>query len=192
MLIFEDVAYRELSFDGELAALAVVARPRRRAPGRDVLQGLLPGLPAGLGGRSRPSSSTLLADGKQNTDQCAGALGQRMVEEYGRAGHFEHRRPARRGRCTPSHWAALSAALDAHMPAGCTWSEPTGGMFTWVDAARRASTRAALRPAATEAGVAYVPGRPFYVSDDGANEMRLSFSHLDEGQLELAGQRLRV
>jgi DNA-binding transcriptional MocR family regulator len=38
--------------------------------------------------------------------------------------------------------------------------------------------------------VAYVPGRPFYVTDDGHNEMRLSFSHLDEGQLELAGRRL--
>ena len=44
--------------------------------------------------------------------------------------------------------------------------------------------------AATEAGVAYVPGRPFYVTDDGHNEMRLSFSHLNEEQLELAGQRL--
>jgi 2-aminoadipate transaminase len=47
-----------------------------------------------------------------------------------------------------------------------------------------------MRPAATAAGVAYVPGRPFYVTDDGHNEMRLSFSHLGEADLELAGQRL--
>jgi 2-aminoadipate transaminase len=75
------------------------------------------------------------------------------------------------------------------MPAGVSWSEPTGGMFTWVTLPDRLDVRA-LRPAATEAGVAYVPGRPFYVTDDGHNEMRLSFSHLDEGQLELAGRRL--
>ena len=75
------------------------------------------------------------------------------------------------------------------MPDGCTWSEPTGGMFTWVTLPSHLDTRE-LRPAATEAGVAYVPGRPFYVGDDGHHEMRLSFSHLDEGQLELAGRRL--
>ena len=31
---------------------------------------------------------TELAAAKQTTDQCSGALGQRVVEEYGKAGHF--------------------------------------------------------------------------------------------------------
>ena len=47
-----------------------------------------------------------------------------------------------------------------------------------------------LRPAATEAGVAYVPGSAFYVNDAGANEMRLSYSALDEAGLADAAQRL--
>ena len=75
------------------------------------------------------------------------------------------------------------------MPDGCAWSEPTGGMFTWLRLPEHLDALA-LRPAATEAGVAYVPGRPFYVTDDGANEMRLSFSALDEAQLADAAQRL--
>ncbi len=129
-----------------------------------------------------------LADAKQNTDQCAGALGQRMVLEYGRAGHFDTGIPRARA-LYASHWEALSASLEAHMPEGVTWSQPTGGMFTWVTLPEGLDVRE-LRPLATEAGVAYVPGRPFYVTDDGHNEMRLSFSHLDEGQLELAGRRL--
>jgi 2-aminoadipate transaminase len=62
-------------------------------------------------------------------------------------------------------------------------------MFTWVTVPEHLDVRE-LRPAATAAGVAYVPGRPFYVTDDGHNEMRLSFSHLDESQLDVAGQRL--
>ena len=36
---------------------------------------------------------------KQNSDQCAGALGQRMLEEYGRGGHMD-RRSSRPGPCT--------------------------------------------------------------------------------------------
>jgi 2-aminoadipate transaminase len=38
--------------------------------------------------------------------------------------------------------------------------------------------------------VAYVPGSPFYVDGGGANEMRLSFSSLDEAQLGTAAERL--
>ena len=75
------------------------------------------------------------------------------------------------------------------MPEGVAWSEPTGGMFTWLRMPEGLDARE-LRPAATEAGVAYVPGRPFYVDDDGHNEMRLSFSHLDEAQLGIAAERL--
>ena len=52
------------------------------------------------------------------------------------------------------------------MPDGCAWSEPTGGMFTWLRMPEHLDA-IALRPAATEAGVAYVPGRPFYVTDEG-------------------------
>jgi DNA-binding transcriptional MocR family regulator len=38
--------------------------------------------------------------------------------------------------------------------------------------------------------VAYVPGPPFHVGDDGRNAMRLSFSHLTEDELETAAERL--
>ena len=47
-----------------------------------------------------------------------------------------------------------------------------------------------MRPAALEAGVAYVPGAPFHAGDGGRNEMRLSFSHLGEAELATAVERL--
>lgn len=187
VLIFEDVAYRELAFDGE-------PLPSLWSLGPDVvLQAgtfskiFSPGFRLGWAVGPEPLVA-LLADFKQNTDQCASALGQRMVEEYGRAGHFDTGVPRARA-LYASHWTALSAALTEHMPSGCTWSQPTGGMFTWVTLPEGVDTLA-LRPAALEAGVAYVPGRPFYVDESGQNELRLSFSHLDEGQLELAARRL--
>ena len=63
------------------------------------------------------------------------------------------------------------------MPGGVAWSEPAGGFFTWLTLPEELdATRCAT--AAAEAGVAYVPGRAFYVGGDGPNELRFSFSLL--------------
>jgi 2-aminoadipate transaminase len=129
-----------------------------------------------------------LAAAKANTDQCASALGQRMVEEYGRGGHFERELPRAHG-LYASHWRALDAALREHMPDVVAWTEPAGGFLTWMRLPEGLDALA-LRDAALEAGVAYVPGAPFYASDGGANELRLSFSHLGEDDLAEAGRRL--
>jgi 2-aminoadipate transaminase len=48
----------------------------------------------------------------------------------------------------------------------------------------------AMRPAAIAAGVAYVPGPPFFVGNEGRHTLRLSFSHLTESELETAVVRL--
>ena len=129
-----------------------------------------------------------LAAAKQFTDQCAGALGQRMVEEYGRAGHFERQIPASR-ELYASRWRATDRAFRAHLPEGCTWSEPTGGFFTWVTLPEHVDT-VALREEATAAGVAYVPGHAFYPGEGGRNELRFSFSSLSEPEIATAVERL--
>jgi 2-aminoadipate transaminase len=187
VLIFEDVAYRDLAFDGSTLPSLWSLGPDVVLQAGTFSKALCPGVR--LGWACGPAELIgKLATAKNNTDQCAGALGQRIMEEYGRAGLFEQRLPAARA-LYASHWAALSAALEEHMPDGCAWSRPTGGMFTWVRLPEELDTRA-LRPAATAAGVAYVPGRPFYVDDQGANELRLSFSALDEEQLAEGARRL--
>jgi 2-aminoadipate transaminase len=187
VLIFEDVAYRELSFDG-------TSLPTLWSLGPDVVlqagtfsKSFFPGVR--LGWAAGPADVVAeLAAVKQNTDQCAGGLGQRMVEEYGRAGGFERHLPGARA-LYASHWEALSAALARHMPEGVGWTEPAGGFLTWLTLPEGLDT-IAMRPAATEAGVAYVPGAPFHVGDAGANALRLSFSHLTEPELGAAVERL--
>src|SRR3954453_750081 len=187
VLIFEDVAYRELSFDGE-------SLPTLWSLGPDVVlqagtfsKSFFPGIR--LGWASGPADVvTELAAAKGNTDQCAGGFGQRLVEEYGRAGGFERHLPAARA-LYASHWAALSAALERHMPEGVGWTEPTGGFLTWVTLPEGLDTFA-LRPDALAAGVAYVPGPPFHVGGGGPNTMRLSFSHPDQEPLGRGGERL--
>jgi 2-aminoadipate transaminase len=187
VLILEDVAYRELSFAGDSLPTLWSLAPDLVLQAGTFSKTFSPGVR--LGWAVGPSEVVAeLAAGKQNTDQCAGALGQRMVEEYGRAGGFERRLPAARA-LYASHWAALSAALERHMPDGADWTQPTGGFLTWLTLPDRFDTMA-MRPAALAAGVAYVPGRPFFAGDEGRNTMRLSFSHLTEPDLEAAVERL--
>jgi len=187
VLIFEDVAYRELSFDGTSHPTLWSLAPDIVLQAGTFSKSFFPGVR--LGWAVGPSEVvTELAAAKLNTDQCAGGLGQRLVEEYGRAGGFERHLPAARA-LYASHWTALSAALKRHLPDGCQWSEPTGGFLTWLTLPDELDVFA-LRPAAIEAGVAYVPGPPFHVGDEGRNSMRLSFSHLSEAELDTAVERL--
>jgi 2-aminoadipate transaminase len=187
VLIFEDVAYRELSFDGiSLPSLWSLA-PDVVLQAGTFSKSFFPGVRLGWA-VGPPDVAAELAAAKQNTDQCAGGLGQRLVEEYGRAGGFERRLPSARA-LYASHWAALSAALQRHMPDGVEWTEPTGGFLTWLSLPDGLDSLA-LRPAALAAGVAYVPGPPFHVGDEGHDALRLSFSHLTEPELETAIERL--
>jgi 2-aminoadipate transaminase len=188
VLILEDVAYRELAFDDRtsLPTLWSLA-PDVVLQAGTFSKSFFPGVR--LGWAVGPSDVVAeLAAAKQNTDQCAGALGQRLVEEYGRAGGFERHLPAAR-ELYASNWAALSRALRHHMPEGVGWTEPTGGFLTWLTLPDDVDTLA-MRPAALAAGVAYVPGPPFHVGDQGRNTLRLSFSHLTERELEIAIERL--
>src|ERR671919_2062536 len=150
VLIFEDVAYRELSFDGTSLPTLWSLAPDVVLQAGTFSKSFFPGVR--LGWATGPADVVAeLAVVKQNTDQCAGGLGQRMVEAYGRAGGFERHLPATRA-LYASHWAALSAALERHMPAGVDWTEPTGGFMTWLTLPEELHTLA-LRPVAIEAGV---------------------------------------
>jgi len=188
VLIVEDVAYREMAFDTDTVL------PSLWSLGPDiVLQAgtfskiFCPGVRLGWA-VGPPAVVEQIAAAKQLTDQCAGGLGQRMVEEYGRAGHFGRRLPQAR-ELYAAHWRALSAALQRELAGVCTWSEPTGGFFTWLTLPEGLDS-VELREAAVEAGVTFVPGPPFYSGDDGHGELRLTFSHLGAGEYDEAVRRL--
>jgi 2-aminoadipate transaminase len=187
VLIFEDVAYRELPFDGRSLPSLWSLAPDVVLQAGTFSKSFFPGVRLGWAAGPREVVAELAA-AKQNTDQCAGGLGQRLLEEYGRAGGFERHLPAARA-LYASRWAALSAALTHHMPEQVGWTTPTGGFLTWLTLPEGLDTLA-LRPAATAAGVAYVPGPPFHVGDNGHNTLRLSFSHLTETELDSAADRL--
>jgi 2-aminoadipate transaminase len=126
--------------------------------------------------------SAELVSAKQNTDQCAGALGQRIFEEYVRRGWIDEQlaqsRVLYRRKCE-----RMLAALERSMPDGTRWTFPTGGFFSWLTLPNgRDSGDLARR--AVERGVAIVPGSLFFPDERGGNNVRLSFSLVDEAMID--------
>ncbi|MGY1809776.1 PLP-dependent aminotransferase family protein [Blastococcus sp. SYSU D00669] len=70
---------------------------------------------------------------------------------------------------------AMVAALPSALPPGSTWSDPDGGMFTWVRLPGGVDTAALLHEALAH-DVAFVPGAPFYAGAPDPATLRLSFT----------------
>jgi 2-aminoadipate transaminase len=191
-LILEDVAYRELYF----AEPGQAQPPSLWSLAPDVVvqagtfsKTFFPGVRLGWAAGPREVIAQLTT-AKQNSDQCSGALGQRMLEEYGRGGHLDRQLVASRA-LYASRAGLMAKALAEHMPEGTTWTTPGGGFFTWVTAPDGIDT-VALSPAASARKVAYVPGTPFYPEGGGVSQLRLAFSRvaddlIGEGTRRLAG-----
>jgi 2-aminoadipate transaminase len=192
-LIAEDVAYRELGFGSAPPPSLWSLAPDVVLQAGTFSKIFFPGVRLGWAAGPEQIISRLVV-AKQNSDQCSGALGQRMLEEYGRGGHLD--RQIVRSRALYARRARLTSdALAAHMPDGATWTTPGGGFYIWLTAPGGVDT-VALSAAARARKVAYVPGRPFYPAGDGATQIRLAYSRvadelIDEGVRRI-GEVLRT
>lgn len=70
---------------------------------------------------------------------------------------------------------AMLAAMPGAMPDGSVWSDPDGGMFTWVRLPGDVDT-ASLLDATLAHDVAFVPGAPFFAGTPDRATLRLSFT----------------
>jgi len=123
-----------------------------------------------------------LLQAKQAADLHTPGFNQRIVYEVVKDGFLEQHVPTIRARYA-AHRDAMRAALEKHLPAGCRWQVPNGGMFFWVELPAGLDATALL-PAAVAAGVAYVPGAPFFADGGHANTLRLSFVTVPPEQIE--------
>jgi len=186
-LIVEDVAYRELPFSDESLPSLWSLAPDVVVQAGTTSKTFFPGVR--LGWAVGPADiSARLVSAKQNTDQCAGALGQRLFEESVRRGWIDEQlvlsRALYRRKCE-----RMLAALEHWMPDGAHWTRPEGGFFSWltlpddahsVDVARRAGER----------GVGIVPGTLFFPDGRGTDTVRLSFSMISEAQIDEGIERV--
>jgi 2-aminoadipate transaminase len=186
-LICEDVAYRELGFGSQAEPSLWSLAPDVVLQAGTFSKIFSPGFRMGWAAGPAPVVSRLTT-AKQNSDQCAGALGQRMLEAYGRGGHLDRQVTA--ARALYARRAGLTvAALAAHMPAGSTWTTPQGGFYVWLTLPDEVDA-VALSAAARAVKVAYVPGRPFYIGDGGTSQIRLSYSRATDEEIDEGIRRI--
>jgi 2-aminoadipate transaminase len=184
-LIVEDVAYRELGFDGSALPSVWSLAPDIVVQAGTTSKTFFPGVR--LGWAVGPAEVVAqLVSAKQNTDQCSGALGQRLYEEYVRRGWIDEQLQA--SRALYAHkWALLRDALERFMPAEVAWTKPRGGFFSWLTLPVDA-TEVARRAAEQNVGV--VPGALFYSDGSGQDKLRLSFSMVDESLIATGIEQL--
>ena len=186
-VLFEDVAYRELGFAEEPCPTLWSLGPDVVVQAGTTSKTFFPGVR--LGWAAAPAAiSARLVSAKQNTDQCAGALGQRLFEEYVRRGwiddQLDEARSLYRSKCE-----RLLAALERSMPAAARWTTPRGGFFSWLTLPEGGDSGLLARRAA-EAGLGIVPGTMFFPDGRGVDNVRLSFSLVDEQAIDEGIARL--
>jgi 2-aminoadipate transaminase len=184
-LIVEDVAYRELGFEGETLPSLWSVAPDVVVQAGTTSKTLFPGVRLGWAAAPSEVAAQLVA-AKQTTDQCAGALGQRLLEEYIRRGWIDEQltesRLLYRRKAT-----ALVAAFERALPGDVDWTSPRGGFFSWLTVPGDA---ALLARRAVEQGVGIVPGALFFPDGRGTSNVRIAFSLVEEAQIDEGVDRL--
>jgi 2-aminoadipate transaminase len=184
LLVIEDDPYGEVYFDHTKVPPPPIAALDQH--GRTIYLGsfskvLCPGLRAGWV-VAPPHACRRLELAKEAADLCSSSLDHAIVAEAVATGLIDERLPSIRGfyaaRC-----GAMLAALEKHATPGSTWTRPGGGLFIWVELPAGCDSRATL-DSAVNAGVAYVPGAPFFVDGSGTNTLRLAFSREEPAAMD--------
>ena len=114
-----------------------------------------------------------LLQAKQAADLHTPGFNQRVVHEVIKNGFLDHHVPTIRAKYKANR-DAMAEALKEHLPAGCEWQTPVGGMFFWIRLPEGFDAMALL-PKAVDAGIAFVPGAAFFAENPDPRCMRLSF-----------------
>jgi 2-aminoadipate transaminase len=188
VLVIEDVTYRELGYGGERLPCLWSMAPDVVVQIGTFSKTFFPGVRLGwAAGPAEVIAQMTLA--KQTTDQCAGAMGQRLLEEYGRRRLLD-RQIERAQTFYRRRRDLLLEALGRYMPAGVSWTEPAGGFVAWLTVPEGVDTDELARHAMEER-VAFVPGSVFYPDPrEGRSNLRLSFSGTQDEDIEPGVERL--
>lgn len=125
---------------------------------------------------------------KESADLCGGMLDQSIVDHFLAAGHLESQLQRVRSFYRDRR-ATLISALEEELGGVATWTPAEGGLFTFVEFGSEIDTAARLQDA-IDAGVAYVPGAPFFVDGSGKSTMRLTFAKEPDERMREGVRRL--
>ena len=122
-----------------------------------------------------------LLQAKQAADLHTPGFNQRVVYEVVKNGFLDEHVPKIRARYKANR-DAMAEGLRQHLPEGCEWQSPKGGMFFWIRLPEGLNAMDLL-PKAVDAGIAFVPGAAFYAQNPDPRTLRLSFVTLSPAQI---------
>ncbi|MEN9544708.1 MAG: hypothetical protein RLZZ598_1541 [Pseudomonadota bacterium] len=187
--LIEDNPYGDLWFDAPPPPPLAARWPEGVLYLGSFSKTLVPGLR--LGFMAAPASlHGKFLQAKQAADLHTPIFNQRVVYEVIRHGFLKEHVPTVRARYAQQR-DAMKTALERHLPPGCHYAVPKGGMFFWLTLPAGIDAMALL-PEAVKRGVAYVPGAAFYAEAPAApqgdaahaNTLRLSFVTVDAARIE--------
>lgn len=193
--VIEDAAYQSLRYDGEAIPPMLALDIARKGHINDTRvlycgsfsKTLSPGLRVGWICAAAPVISKIVLL-KQAADLNTSTINQMVLADVAET-YFDTQvatiKAAYRARRD-----AMLKALATHMPAGCSWSKPDGGMFVWVTVPEGLDGATLLARSLESVKVAFVPGRAFFADGSGGNTLRLSFSCANEALIEEGISRL--
>lgn len=174
VLILEDDAYGDLSYEGYQEPLLKAMDTSGHVLylstfSKNVYSGLRLGWLV-----ADPEVIARFSKAKQLADLHSGSLSQWLVERFIASGAMD-RHLARI--CTEyrERRDLMIAALTAHAPAGTVWNTPRGGYYVWCRLPKGVSASVLVARAA-EQKVTFIPGAPFFVSENGDSYLRLNFT----------------
>ena len=192
--LIENDAYGELRYSGEtLPALKHLDGSGGTVLLRSFSKVSFPGLRVGWAVGPKPLIDRL-RHAKEVCDLHTDQLSQAVLLEFAESGRLE----VHRARIREAGSERLSATLQAcaeFLPPGTRWTRPEGGMNVWVRLPAPLDAGELLTKAQRD-GVAYMPGRYFFVSRSEPGALRLSFAGLAPEQiragLAILGRTIRT
>ncbi|MBK7726183.1 MAG: PLP-dependent aminotransferase family protein [Dehalococcoidia bacterium] len=183
-LLLEDDPYSDLRYSGERVPPIKSLAPEHVVYSTTLSKTFAPGLRIGVC-IAPEFIQRWLVTARQGVDLHTNTLAQALAAEYLTGGYLDRQLPRIIALYAPRQLAMLDA-LERHMPEDFTWSHPEGGMFVWVEGPKGFDA-VELQRRVLEHGVAFVPGRYFYVNEEeGAATLRMNFTAADAATIEHA------
>jgi 2-aminoadipate transaminase len=183
-LLLEDDPYSDLRYTGQRVPPIKSLAPDNVVYSTTLSKTFAPGLRIGV--CVAPAFiQRWLVTARQGVDLHTNTLAQALAAEYLTGGYLDRQLPKIIELYGPRQQAMLDA-LERHMPEDFKWSRPEGGMFVWVEGPKGFDA-VELQRRVLEHGVAFVPGRYFYVNEEeGAATLRMNFTAADPETIEHA------
>ena len=183
-LLLEDDPYSDLRYSGERVAPIKSLAPDHVIYVSTLSKTFSPGLRVGFCVAPVDTHQWMVI-ARQGVDLHTSTWTQALAAEYISGGHLERQLPRIIELYRPRQQAML-AALERHLPEDFQWTRPEGGMFVWIRASAGIDTER-LYPRVVERGVAFVPGKFFYVhQEDGVSTLRMNFTAADPETIDRA------